>query len=115
MLPKRVLTSSKFMKRKKMERAESVSNILGQILKDKGLSKKVVQYSIFEIWEEIVGSTIAKYTQPLRVVGDILIIKTKNSAWANELTFMKPEILKKIHEHIPDGSIKEIRFTAGRP
>jgi predicted nucleic acid-binding Zn ribbon protein len=100
------------MKRKKMQHAEAVSTILSQVLKDKGIAKKIVQYSIFEVWEEIVGTTIAKHTEPLRVVGDTLVVKTKNPAWANELTFMKPEILKKIHKHIPDGSIKEIRFTA---
>ena len=48
--------------------------------------------------------------------GNVLIVAAKNAAWAQELSFMKPMILKKIHEMMGGCEIEDIRFTTvGRP
>ena len=38
-----------------------------------------------------------------------LIIKTKNPSWRQEITFLKKEIIKKIHKKVPNYNIKEIK------
>jgi predicted nucleic acid-binding Zn ribbon protein len=101
------------MRRKKMKEAAQISEILMNVLKKGGLAKKVVQYSIFEIWEELVGETIAKRTTPKKMQGNTLVVAAKSAAWAQELSFMKPMILKKIRERFPDAFVTDIKFTAG--
>lgn len=103
------------MKRKAMEKPANVAEILHGVLKNKGMAKKIDQYSVFSIWENIVGSTIAERATPSKMQGDTLIITTKNAGWAHELSFMKQEILKRIHEALPNATINDIRFIAGRP
>ncbi len=102
------------MKRRPKGRPEQITGILEGFLKQKGLIKKVRQYSIFDIWKDIVGEMIAEKATPAKMAGDSLVVFTKNAAWANELSFMKDQILKKIKEALPDSEIKDIRFIAGR-
>ena len=97
-----------------MRQPEAISEILGNLLKRRGLARKMAQYEVFEIWEDVVGSTIAKQTTPQKMQGDILVVAVKSAAWAQELTFIKPLILKRIREKTPDAKIADIRFTAGR-
>jgi len=100
------------MKRPRLKNPLPVANILDRMFKNKGFGKKLVQYSVFEIWSDVVGSTIAAKTTPRKMQGDTLVVTTTSAAWANELSFMKPVILKKIQEKIPEIEIKDIRFTA---
>ena len=104
------------MKRRPLKNPVSISEILGSVLKYRGLGKKIAQYSIFESWAQIVGPTISKQTTPKKMQGNVLIVAAKNAAWAQELSFMKPMILKKIHEMMGGCEIEDIRFTTvGRP
>ena len=38
-----------------------------------------------------------------------LTIKTKNPSWRQEITFLKKEIIKKIHKKVPNYCIREIK------
>lgn len=102
------------MKRKPMKEPLQIAGILSGILQKKGLGSKLAQYQVFEIWDSVVGPTISKQAQPLKMQGQTLLVSAKNSGWAQELTFMKPFILKKINEALPNSGIKDIRFTAGK-
>lgn len=94
-----------------MKSPAKASEILEGFLNQRGIKKKLVQYNVFEIWSDVVGPTIASRTEPRKMQGDTLVVGVKNAAWANELSFMKPLILKKIKERLPDAVITDIRFT----
>ncbi len=100
------------MKRKSMKEPLAIAGILEHVLQRKGIAKKMAQYNIFEEWKEIVGDTIAKCATPHKMQGNTLVVCAKNASWANELAFMKPQILKKIREKSPDSLIEDIRFIS---
>jgi predicted nucleic acid-binding Zn ribbon protein len=99
------------MKRKKLKSPVAIAEVLEKVLKKQGIAKKIYQYGVFDAWVEIVGETIGKRSRPVKMQGDTLVVAAKNSVWANELSMMKPEILKKIREYYPDAVINDIRFT----
>jgi predicted nucleic acid-binding Zn ribbon protein len=99
-------------KRPKLKEPLAIAGILQGVLKGKGILKKVTQYSVFEAWEGLVGPTIAKRATPKKMQGETLVVQAVSSAWAQELSFMKAAILKKIKEELPDAAINDIRFTA---
>jgi len=94
-----------------MKSPEAISGILAGVLKHKGLLKKIHQYSVFEVWQKIVGPTIAKQATPKKMQGQTLVVQTKSASWASELSFMKPAILKRIKENVPDAEITDLRFV----
>lgn len=44
---------------------------------------------IEEVWEDIMGKTIARYTDKLQIIGDKLIITTSVGPLKNELIYQK--------------------------
>ena len=95
-----------------MKEPLAIAGILEKFLQGKGITKKMAQYNVFEEWKEIVGDTISKCATPQKMQGNTLVVCAKNAAWANELAFMKLQILKKIREKSPDSQIADIRFIS---
>ncbi len=75
--------------------------------------KKVEQYALWERWEELVGSTVAKNARPSSWRNQTLIIKVINHVWIQELQFLRNELLEKIRGAFPSLVMKNIRFELG--
>ena len=67
---------------------------------------------LVEKWEEIVGKMLAKHTTPLKNVRKTLTILTDHPAYAQQLSFIETELIKKIIARFPSlqGNIKRVRF-----
>ena len=79
-------------------------------LKKSGLNSGVEQQEALKIWGETVGNKISKNTEPMSVKNGILVIKTTNPVWKQELQIQKTEIIKKLNCRLKKNIIKEIRF-----
>ncbi len=87
---------------------QEIGPILETMLEELGLKKKLRQYNVISEWQSIVGNKIAKETEPYKVDGSILYVRVRTAEWRNELTMIKPEILKKIN--IQENIIHDILF-----
>ena len=79
-------------------------------LKKSGLNTGVEQQEALKIWGETVGNKISKNTEPMSVKNGILVIKTTNPVWKQELQIQRTEIIKKLNNRLKKNIIKEIRF-----
>lgn len=68
---------------------------------------------VFYFWTDIVGERIAKVASPERVVNGILYVKTASSSWAQELSLLKPHILKELNTRLEENLLTDIYFTSG--
>lgn len=82
-----------------------LDKILRQYWKEKQPNLSLFTYS----WEKLVGKEIAKITRPVKLKDGTLVISTKNSSLANELTFHSEEIKKQINLSLKSDTIKEVR------
>jgi predicted nucleic acid-binding Zn ribbon protein len=65
-------------------------------------------------WEGVVGPQVSGATQVIAVRGgDTLVVRTKNSVWANELTLLKTDILSRLNRAIGGRVLTDIRFEIG--
>lgn len=94
--------------------AASATDILKALLKRNGLDVQMARYQFVSHWEELVGKQIAERAKPDCIKGKTLVIKVKNSSWAQELSFHKQVILARVNKFFtPDEMLKEIRFVVG--
>ncbi len=88
--------------------------LLGELIKEftnrDSISEKLRSFEVVGDWEKIVGDTIGKNTDIIRIENGTLYVRAKNSAWRNELIFMRPAILKKIRENYPTSGVENIFF-----
>lgn len=94
----------------------SVSSILSQVVQHRHLADKFDAYSAFPMWPEIVGEKIASITFPEKIIrGNLLVVKVIDSAWVQELTLRKEEILALLQKQPKGAYIQDIRWVAGSP
>lgn len=93
---------------------ESVSRSLSYLLSRWGLSSCIAEHQALFVWDEVVGENVMRVAWPLSVRGGVLLIQTKSSVWAQELSMRRGEIIRKLNERIGKQVICEIRFTSAR-
>lgn len=88
---------------------DALKDALNAFLKEHKLEKKLDQYHIFQIWEDLVGKRIADVAKPEFIKHETLWIKVENPVWKTELNFMKQELMKKIGS-ATKNQIKQIKI-----
>ncbi len=89
---------------------QSLKIAIDSMLKRFGIDKAIAQNKALNIWNEIVGDTVAKNTQPDRVEHGVIIVKVSSPTWRQELYFQKKEIIQKLNNTIGKNVIRDIRF-----
>jgi len=63
---------------------------------------------IEEVWEEIMGKTIARYTEKIHIHGGVLYINTSVAPLRQELLYQKDTIIQRVNEALGEKVIKEV-------
>lgn len=86
----------------------SLGDAIKSFLKDSRLNKGMQSAKLETSWEDIVGKTIAKYTDKVEVKGQTLFIHTQVAPLKQELMFQKELILKRVNEMFGENLVKEL-------
>ncbi|MEW6608090.1 MAG: DUF721 domain-containing protein [bacterium] len=102
-------------------RIEEFGNVLDKMMRrikviDKGreisLAHKLAEERAIQLWQEVVGTNVAVHTKPLTIKDKIIFVKVDSSAWCNELSFFKKDIIKKINSAVGMQVIKDVYFQS---
>ncbi len=63
-------------------------------------------------WEGVVGPQVAGVTQVESVRDGVLFVRVKNSVWANELTLLKEDMLRRLNSKLGGRVLTDIHFKA---
>ena len=63
-------------------------------------------------WAGVVGPQVAGVTQVEAVKGGVLYVRVKNSVWANELTLLKDDMLRRLNAKLGGRVLIDIHFKA---
>lgn len=92
----------------------SIASVLGRHLDAMQIDRKIREHTAPLVWAEVVGPQVAGATEVLGVEGGVLRVSTKSAVWANELTFYKPEFLRRLNARIGarpgDPILRDIHF-----
>ena len=79
-----------------------------EVLKGSRIKGGIQSLQIEDVWEEIMGKTIARYTDKLQIIGDKLIISTSVAPLKNELKYQKEKIKQRVNETLQQKVINEV-------
>jgi hypothetical protein len=68
----------------------------------------------YAAWARAVGDPVTGGTRPKAFRRGQLTIECASSVWANELTYLGPQILRRMDEVAPGHPVKRFRFILGR-
>ena len=86
----------------------SISDAIQQFLDQSRIKGDIQALQIEEAWEQIMGKTIAKYTDKLQIIGDKLIITAHVAPLKNELIYQKEKIKQRVNEVVGQKVVNEV-------
>jgi len=100
-------------KRKSKKNLTNASVVLDSILSRRNLKNKIGEYKSLEVWDDVVGETIALNAQPVSIKKGCLKVVAANHGWLQQLQFLKEDIRKKLNRELKKETIKEMYFVVG--
>lgn len=79
-----------------------------QFLNQSRIKGDIQALQIDEVWEKIMGKTIARYTDKLQIFGDKLVVTTTVAPLKQELIYQKDKIIQRVNEALGQKVIKEV-------
>ena len=108
-------TYNPYPRPRRARKMHGVQNILTSTLRRFNIDKDIARYQFILHWKEIVGAEIARRTKPECFRGDALVVRVVDSVWAQELTFQKEVILKRLQKFLDhDQVVSDIFFVVGK-
>lgn len=86
----------------------SLGDAMKKFLRSSKLHGDIQAIQITDLWEQLMGKTIAKYTDSIKIYGNKLYISTKVAPLKQELLFQKENIILRVNEALRENVIKEV-------
>lgn len=82
-----------------------LSAMVEKIVGDQGWELELRVRGVFARWPELVGEEIAAHSTPETFADGKLVVRTDSTAWATQLTYLVPTVLKRLNEDLGDGTV----------
>ena len=89
---------------------EKLSEVLRQYIEQNKLQPKLSELNIVDSWEQLMGKTVASYTEDLRISNGTLFVKVSSPILRNELVMGREIIKKRLNESAGAEVIRQIVF-----
>ena len=86
----------------------SIGDAINEFLKGSRIKGDIQAMQIEDVWEQIMGKTIARYTDKLQIIGDKLIITTHVAPLKQELIYQKEKIKQRVNEALKQRVVNEV-------
>ncbi len=86
----------------------NISQAITEFLNKSRIKGGIQALQIEDVWEEIMGKTVARYTEKLQIIGDKLIITTNVAPLKQELFYQKEKIRQRVNEAMGQRIVNEV-------
>ena len=86
----------------------SIGDAIRQFLDKSRLKGDIQAMQIEDVWEAIMGKTVARYTEKLQIIGDKLIITTPVAPLRQELIYQRDKIRQRVNEALGQRVVNEV-------
>jgi len=86
----------------------SMQDAIKQFLKQSRIKGGIEALQIEDVWEEIMGKTIARYTDHIQIINQTLFISSSVAQLKNELLYQKDKIIERVNEALGDKVINDV-------
>jgi hypothetical protein len=86
----------------------NMGDAIKQFLKSSRINGDIQALQIGDVWENIMGKTVARYTEKLRIVNKTLYVTTNVAPLKQELLYQKEIIKKRVNDALGAGTIQDV-------
>jgi len=85
-----------------------VGDQLDRLVAEQGWELELRVRGVFARWPELVGPEVGAHCTPESFAEGRLVVRTDSTAWATQLTFLAPALLRRLNEELGDGTVTVI-------
>ncbi len=86
----------------------TIGDAIRKFLQGSRIKGSIQALQIEEVWENVMGKTVARYTDNLKVINRTLFITTSVAPLKQELLYQKDKIRSRVNEALGEKVIDEI-------
>jgi predicted nucleic acid-binding Zn ribbon protein len=86
----------------------SLGDALRKFLNQSQMKGSIQAMQIEAVWEQIMGKTVARYTDKIQIHGHTLYVNTAVAPLRQELMYQKDTIIERVNEALGEKVIKEV-------
>jgi hypothetical protein len=86
----------------------SLGDAIQQFLQGSRIKGEIQALQIGDVWAELMGKTIAKYTERIAIINGTLFITTHVAPLKQELSYQKEKIKLRVNEALGESVVKEV-------
>lgn len=86
----------------------SLGDAMKHFLNRSKIKGSIQALQIEDVWEQIMGKTIAKYTEKIAIYNGTLYITTNVAPLKQELLYQKDQIRTRVNEVLGESTVKEV-------
>ncbi|GAA0727340.1 DUF721 domain-containing protein [Aquimarina litoralis] len=86
----------------------SISDVLKEFVSENRLQKGLDKVEVKDVWEQIMGPAITKYTREIRLDRETLYVELTSSVLREELSYGKEKIISNLNEALGRSLIKKL-------
>lgn len=88
----------------------SIGDAIKAFLRKSKLKTGIQALQIEQVWAELMGKTIARYTDKIEIVNQTLFIRTNVGPLKQELMYQKDKIIERVNEALGEKVIKDVKI-----
>lgn len=85
-----------------------IGDALKQFINKSHLKNGLRSVQIEEVWQEIMGKTIARYTDKIELIHNTLYVYTSVASLKQELVYQKQKIIERVNEAMKEKVISDV-------
>jgi len=86
----------------------SIGTAIQKFLEQSRIKGSIQALQVEDVWEQIMGKTIARYTDSIKIIDKTLFISTAVGPLKQELIFQKEKIKNRVNEALGQNVIHEV-------
>jgi hypothetical protein len=96
-----------------MKRPAHLADLIATTFAGKPVQSRFREMKIWQVWESAVGPQIAAKAMPASFRDGVLTVRVANSAWMQQLSLLKTDIVGQLNGEIGEPLVKEIFLKQG--
>jgi len=86
----------------------SLGDAIKEFLNKSRIKGGIQALQIEDVWEQVMGKTVARYTDKLQIIGDKLVITTNVAPLKHELMYQREKIKQRVNEALGQKVVNEV-------
>jgi len=96
---------------KRENNAEALKDLMKSFIKENNLSKGMQKMKLEEVWNSLMGTGVASYTNRVELRNKTLIVELSSSVLREELSYGKEKIINMINQEMGDNLISKLMLV----